>query len=164
MKYILINVLALLTVFQTSEKLQLTDLLILTNKKWAGTLSYLDYGSAKLVQIQTELEVIASTKEKGCYTWITKYPLEPTHNSTDEIIISTDGSSIDEEMVKTRSVLKDGTLKFITEREGSDNNKKALFRITYFISKSQFFRKKEVRYLEDKNWFTRNELSLKIAK
>ncbi len=161
MKFILINMLAFITLLQPTEKLKPTDLSGLTNKKWTGTLSYLDYGTEKLVQIKTELTVVASIKEKGVYVWVTKYPLEPSHNSIDKIIISKDGSSIDGETVKNRAMLADGTLKFVTERVGSDNNKKALFRFTYLIGKNQFTRKKEVSYNDGKNWFTRNELSLK---
>ncbi len=153
------------SIVETEQELKVglksTDFSDLVSKNWVGTLSYLDYGTQDLVKIPTELIVLPSLTIKGAYTWITKYPKEPSHNSKDTIIISKDGSDVDGEMVKSRSILADGTLKFLTEKPGNDNNKKAVFRFTYLIGKKQFIRKKEVRYLGENNWFTRNELNLK---
>lgn len=137
--------------------LKTDDLASLTGKNWVGRLVYLDYGTNKLTPIETELTV--KVKSPGVYEWWTAYPKETSHNSTDEIVISADGKLLDGEAVKERS-FTGATLKIVTEKTGTDNNKAARFRFTYLIGKNTFSRKKEVRYDGEIAWFTRNELKL----
>ncbi len=145
---------------QTTVKLNQTDFDSLINKQWSGTLTYLDYGTGKPVSILSELKVTHSVKGAGIYTWATSYPQEPSHNSVDELVISKDGSVLDGENVRSREFLADGTLKIIAQTEGIDNNKKAIYRITYLLGKSFYKRTKEVCYVGENTYFTRNELSL----
>ncbi|MGZ3754427.1 MAG: hypothetical protein ACXVAY_00500 [Mucilaginibacter sp.] len=153
---------AALTAFfvQTTNKLNLNDLDGLTNKKWTGTLTYLDYGTGKLTPIAAQISVKKSPKGAGVYTWSTEYPNEPGHGSVDEVVISNDGSVLDGETVKERAVMPDGSLKITTVKTGNDNNKKATFVFTYLIGKTKFTRKKEVCYDGQTNYFMRNELSV----
>lgn len=154
MKTTLLLLIALL--WQTAT-LKPTDLDSLAGKHWIGTLTYLDYGTGKLTPIETEL--VVTIKGPGAYDWTTSYPKEPGHNSTDVVLISADGKLLDGETVKERVQSTDG-LKIITEKTGTDNNKAARFRYTYLIAQSTFFRKKEVCYEGQTNWFMRNELKL----
>ncbi len=152
----LLLIIALLA-FQTAQ-LKLNDLDGLIGKKWTGNLTYLDYGTGRLEAIETELTV--AIKSPGIYSWVTAYPKESSHNSTEEVVISADGHSIDGETVTERTVLPNGSLKFVTQKTGEDNNKKAKFRYTYLIGKKGFSRNKEVCYEGETTWFTRNTLSL----
>jgi len=160
MKTLLFAFVFCVSLFQTTAKLKQDDLNGLIGKTWAGTLTYLDYGTNKLVPIPTELTVTNSPKGPGVYNWLTAYPKEPSHNSTDEITISSDGGTIDGETVKERELMANGTLKFVTVKQGTDNNKKATFRYTYLIGKTTFSRKKEVCFDATDTWFTRNSLAV----
>lgn len=161
MKTLLFTFCVLLALFQTTAMLKSNDLDRLTGKKWFGTLTYLDYSTNKIEPIETRLAVTRSDKGAGIYNFLTEYPKEASHNSTDEIVISRDGTQIDGETLKERILKKDGTLRFVTTKEGSDDNKKAFFRFTYVIGTSSYSRKKEVCYAGSTAWFTRNDLNLK---
>lgn len=161
MKTIFLTLSVLLLTLQAPVKFKTNDFNLLVGKKWTGMLTYLDYGNGKLQAIPTELSVTKSTKGIGVYDFTTSYPKEASHNSTDEVVIAKDGTRVDSETLKERTQLKDGSLKFITEKSGIDNEKKAIFRFTYSISKDSYTRKKEVCYEGAKEWFMRNELSLK---
>ena len=139
--------------------LKQNDLDGLAGKHWAGTLTYLDYTSSRLTAIPTELTVKAIGN--GAYEWHTAYPKEPSHNSTDTLVISADGKLLDGEAVTQRS-LKNGMLKIVTLKTGEDNNKPADFRFTYLIGNRSFSRKKEVMYNGTTDWFTRNTLKLVV--
>ncbi|MDN3584646.1 hypothetical protein [Mucilaginibacter flavus] len=160
MKHLLIT-LSCLICMQSGVTVKQNELDSMIGKKWAGTLTYLDYTTNQLVPIMTELTVTASSKGPGIYNWATAYPQEPSHNSTDELVISADGKVFDGEAVKARTVLDDGTIRFTTQKEGNDNHKPAVFRLTYLLNARSFSRKKEVCFEGEKQWFTRNELVLK---
>ncbi|MCO5948002.1 hypothetical protein [Mucilaginibacter flavidus] len=155
--------LILLTAFAFFQNAMLNpdDFDSMTGKKWTGTLTYLDYTTNKPEVIETELTVAHSIKGAGIYNFYTTYPKEASHNSTDETVISKDGKYIDDELVKERTLLSDGTLRFVTTKNGKDNNRNAAYRFTYLIGKTSYSRKKEVCYTGSSSWFTRNELNLK---
>ncbi|RBL90496.1 hypothetical protein [Chitinophaga flava] len=163
MKFMLIMFMLMTTLHQTNTRLRSNDLDGLTNKNWRGSLTYLDYSTSKLVSIPTTLTVTASARGTGCYDFKTSYPKEPSHDNLQVITIAKDGQDIDGERVKERTLLPEGTLKFVTEKDGFDDDKAALLRFTYRISKTTFSRKKEVCYAGDSTWFMRNELSLKVS-
>ncbi|MGY3211880.1 hypothetical protein [Mucilaginibacter sp. HD30] len=146
-----------IAVVETEGVMNPRDLESLSGKAWSGTLTYLDYGTNKLTPIPTELTV--ATKRLGVYEWITAYPKEKSHNSIDTIKITNGGNVLDDEAVKERS-FANGSLKIVTEKTGSDNNKPARFRYTYLISPKTFSQKKEVCYQGQAAWFVRNELKL----
>lgn len=156
MKFLLVLI-SLSTGFQHS-KLKPTDLDLLEGKHWKGALTYLDYSSDKKVSIPTELIVIG--KGGGIYEWETIYPKEPSHNSKDTVAISEDGLRLDGETLKKRIEKRNGELILVTEHAGTDNNKSAIFKITYILSSNQFIRKKEVLYAVTSHWFIRNVLEM----
>ena len=75
--------------------------------------------------------------------------------------LSKDGTTIDGERVIERTNLAGKTLKIVTEKNGPDNDKKALFRFTYLLSKTNFSIKKEVKDEDATEFFVRNEFSWK---
>jgi hypothetical protein len=157
MKYLFILTMVLLGWPQTAT-MKINDLDRMCGKKWSGTLTYLDYGTHQLVPVKTELNV--KVKSPGDYEWITSYPEEPSHNSTDDLVISPDGKTFDGEKVTARSEMN-GSLLFSTEKDGNDDHKAARFRFSYVITATTFSRKKEVCYSGEQQWITRNELLLK---
>lgn len=138
-----------------------TDLQQLTGRQWVGTLTYLDYGRNKKVSIPVTLDVTRSTKDNLTWTFTMRYPDEPKANNPDEVAISKDGRTLDGETVVERMSLPAETVKIVTEKSGTDNDKPALFRFTYTISLRSFSIRKEVRYEGTSEFFERNEYQWK---
>ncbi len=148
--------------FSQSVKIKEKDLDRLSGAGWAGDLAYLDYSSGKKVSISCNLTVSKAAGKNNAWLFSYEYPKEPGANETETVLLSDGGKKLDSETVIQRYTLPDKTLKIVTQKEGSDNDKKALFRFTYLISEKTFSIKKEVRYYEDKAaFFERNEFSWK---
>ncbi|MBC7795499.1 MAG: hypothetical protein H7Z37_01340 [Pyrinomonadaceae bacterium] len=145
-----------------TAKVKAKDLQQLTGKQWRGNLTYLDYGKNEKVSIPSNLTVTRSTVNNLSWIFDYQYPDEPKANNKETIVISKDGKIIDDETVIERTSQTDGTLKIVTEKSGTDNDKKATFRFTYLINKTSFSIKKEVKLDDAKEFFERNEYSWKI--
>ncbi|HJU54258.1 MAG TPA: hypothetical protein VJ715_06795 [Pyrinomonadaceae bacterium] len=140
---------------------RLEDLGQLTGEPWAGSLTYLDYRSNKKVSIPSNLTVTRVPGEEMSWVFEYQYPDEPQANSKQTVTITEGGTVIDGEKVIERTALDGGALKLVTERTGSDNDRKALFRYTYLLGPSTFSIKKEVRPEGAAAFFERNEYSWK---
>ncbi len=147
--------------FGQSAKVKTKDLQSLTGAQWMGNLIYLDYGTKKPVSIPSNLTITQSKQDKNTWIFEYQYPDEPKANSRDEVKISENGEIFDGEKVVEKTKLPDNTLKIITEKNGTDNDKNASFRFTYLIGKNKFSIKKEVKYDDAKDFFVRNEYSWK---
>lgn len=132
------------------------DLRPLTGDRWTGTLVYRDYRSNKETSIPSNLKVTQSAEKSLTWTFEYEYPKEPKANSKENVILSEDGTSIDDEKIVERENLAGGVLRLVTERRGKDNNQDALIRHTYLIGKSSFSIKKEVRPEGSAEFFERN--------
>ena len=128
----------------------------LTGGRWTGTLVYLDYRSNKEVSIASNLTVTESQGDKLIMIFEYEYPNEPKANSKEQVKLTSDGSSINDEKVVKRENLDGGILRLVTERRGKDNDRDALFRYTYLIAESSFSIKKEVRAEGSTTFFERN--------
>lgn len=144
-----------------TPKVRTKDLQTLTGAKWAGSLSYLDYRKNQKVSIPSTLTVTQSVEDKSSWMFEYQYPDEPKANSKEIVTLSKDGKFINAEMVIERTNLPGDVLKIVTEKNGSDNDKKALFRFTYLLSKTSLSIKKEVKYEDATGFFVRNEYSWK---
>ncbi|MEP6705268.1 MAG: hypothetical protein ABJB34_10735, partial [Acidobacteriota bacterium] len=80
-------------------------------------------------------------------------------NKKSIVKISKDGKTFDEETVVERINLPNKTLRIVTTNNGTDNDKPAVFRHTYLLSKQSFSIKKEVKYEGTNEFFERNEYS-----
>jgi hypothetical protein len=138
-------------------KISPNDLKTLEGAQWIGTLTYLDYGTNKQTSIKSNVTVSRSDNGKLVWTFDYQYPDEPKANSKDEVNLSLDGKMFDGETVIERIKQADGTLKFVTTKEGVDNGKKSLYRFTYLAGKNSFSVKKEVRQEGSAEYFVRNE-------
>ena len=132
------------------------DLQILTGTQWSGTLTYLDYRSKKKVSIPAKLNVRANGEDKWSWVFEYEYPDEPQANGREIVRLSEDGRSLNGEAVLERISLPDNTLRFVTEKKGDDNNRRATIRFTYSLNAQRFSIKKEVRYEDEDQFFERN--------
>jgi len=142
-----------------APRLKAGDLKRLTGVQWKGTLTYLDYGKNKKVSIPSQLTVTGPGADEQSWRFEYEYPDEPKANSKDAVVVSKDGTIIDGERVVERTTAADGTLKIVTEKAGTDNDKPSLFRFTYLVGAASFSIRKEVRYEGAADFFERNQYS-----
>jgi lipopolysaccharide export LptBFGC system permease protein LptF len=140
-------------------KIKSGDFKRLTNGQWKGKLTYQDYRSNKKVSILSNLTVTESSEDKSSWIFEYEYPDEPKANEKSIVKISKDGKTFDDETVIERTKLPNGTLKIVTTKNGTDNDKPAVFRYIYLINKTTFSIKKEVKYEGTDEFFERNEYS-----
>lgn len=141
------------------SKVDTKDLDLLTGAQWKGTLTYLNYRSKKKVSIPSHLTVTKSSGDQHTWVFDYEYPDEPKANGKKSMVVSQDGSAVNDEKVTERVKVSEDTVKLVTEKPGEDNDRKALFRYTYLIGSRSFSIKKEVRYENESEWFERNEYS-----
>lgn len=133
------------------------DLKILEGKKWTGTLNYLDYGSNKKTSIISNLTV---NRADAANTWVfaCEYPDEPKAKGTSVVSLTNHGTVFNNQKVIERSVIADAnSLRIVRTKNGSDNNRSAVFRFTYSVTPTSFWIKKEVQLEGSAEWFERNE-------
>ena len=90
-----------------------------------------------------------------------QYPDEPKANSKEIVTLGDNGATIDGEKVIERTRLPGDVLRIVTQKAGPDNDKNALFRFTYTMSKMNLTIKKEVRYDGTTEFFERNQYAWK---
>jgi len=142
-----------------TPKIKSSDFKLLTAGQWKGKLTYQDYRSNKKVSILSNLTVTESNEDKLSWIFEYEYPDEPKANKKSIVKISKDGKTFDEETVVERANFPNKTLKIVTTKNGMDNDKPAVFRHTYLLSKKSFSIKKEVKYEGTQEFFERNEYS-----
>ena len=142
--------------FGQSAKIKSKDLQILTGAQWTGTLTYLDYGTGKPVSIRSNLAVTQSNEDKSVFIFEYQYPNEPKADDKQTVSVSRDGKTFAGETVIERTKPAARTLKIVTEKSGTDNDKKALFRFTYLLDKNSFSIEKKVKYEGASDFFVRN--------
>lgn len=135
------------------------DLKLVEGEKWIGELTYLDYRSNKRTSIRSNLTV--TKKSDSAWTFSYEYPDEPKADGSSDAELSADGKTFNGQAVAAKRKLPGGGLRFVTTKEGEDNNKKALFRYTYTVTPNTFSIKKEVRTEGTAEWFERNTYSWK---
>ena len=137
------------------------DLQRLTGAQWAGTLTYLDYRKNTKVSIPSNLVVTRSGEGEPVWTFEFLYPDEPRANGKRTVTIERDGEALGGEAVVERTALPDGTLKVVTEKSGTDNDRPSLYRFTYLLSTKSFSIRKEVRHEGTAEFFERNQYNWK---
>lgn len=138
-------------------KVRAKDLQLLVGRQWTGTLNYVDYSTNKKVSIASDLIVTESSGDTLSWVFEYLYPDEPNANSKETVTISEDGKIIDGETVVERTELAGKVLRIVTEKSGTDNKKRAMFRYTYSVSVRAFSVRKEVQYDETTDFFERNQ-------
>jgi hypothetical protein len=128
----------------------------LIDEEIPGELMYLDYSSNKEVRIPVNL-LVTRIKE-GTYQFAYSYPDEPKANSKARVRITADGKKLGGDKI-TKAAESEGVWHITTEYKGDDNNEKAMIRITWTVGPKTFTTKKEVRYKDQADYFTRNQYS-----
>jgi hypothetical protein len=143
---------------QDSTRINAKDLQLLTGC-WSGSITYLDYTSGKAFSMPAKLQIAEPTANEFVLSNI--YPEEPKANGNDTLTISADGRSINEEMLKSVKIDPSGETVIITEKLGKDgnDNKPALLRHIYSMSKTHLVIRKEVQFVGTQPWVKRNEFS-----
>lgn len=131
------------------------ELKTLEGAEWVGELTYLDYSSNEKTSIKSNLK-ISKSNDPRVWTFDYIYPREPKANGTSMVGLSADGRTFNDQAVVEKSKLADGTLKFVSTKPGTDNERKALFRFTYLFSATKFSIKKEVKVDGTDTYFERN--------
>ena len=125
---------------------------------WKGSLTYLDYTSGKpyTMPANTVITLLPNTNHLLVQMI---YPDEPKANSKDTLLVNATRTTIDGAAVVARKLLSNGAVEIITERKGIDgnDNKKAIIRKTYTISKTQFINRKDVQFEGTSIWINRHE-------
>ena len=142
-----------------TPKIKSGDFKQLTAGQWKGRLTYQDYRSNKKASILSNLTVTESNENKLSWIFEYEYPDEPKANKKSIVKISKDGKTFDDETVVERKKLSNETLKIVTTKNGTDNDKPSVFRYTYLINKKSFSIRKEVKYKGTQEFFERNEYS-----
>lgn len=144
-----------------APRIKASDLKRLTGAQWTGTLTYLDYSKNTKVSIPANLTVSQSAEHRLSWIFEYTYPDEPQANTKRSMAIAKDGRTFGDELIVERTTLPDKTIKIVTNKNGKDNDKPAVFRFTYLLSDKVFSLKKEVSYDGSNEFFERNEYSWK---
>ncbi|KOY86405.1 hypothetical protein AD998_09835 [bacterium 336/3] len=125
---------------------------------WQGVLSYLDYTSNKITNIQANIE-IQQIGRSNSFVCKNTFPKEPSVFWSDTLKISKDGKMLNNEEIQSKNILQNGDIEIVTISSGKDGNdqKPANFRFTYIFGKNKFTKKKEVQFVGEKSWFQRHE-------
>ena len=142
-----------------TPKLKRSDVQLITGQEWTGTLTYLDYSTGQKVSIPSNLIVSQSKVDKFAWVFDYEYPDELEANSSKDVLLSKDGRTFNGENVVEREPLNESTVRAVTEKTGTDNDQKALFRFTYLLASKSFSIKKEVRYEGAADFIERNQYS-----
>jgi hypothetical protein len=124
-----------------------------------GTLTYLDYSSGKPFTMPANVTISVYTGKPNGIILALDYPKEPQANGNDTLVISKEGVLLNGGKIVSKKQLADGSLEIIADKEGRDgnDNKKALLRHIYNISKTKFSNRKEVKFKGTDAWILRNE-------
>jgi hypothetical protein len=129
--------------------------------KWSGTITYLDYTSGKPFTMPANVTISKNKKDGQQLILAFEYPREPKANGNDTLVISADGTMIDDTKLVSKKE-QTGSLQIITEKDGVDgnDNKKALIRYVYTVSKRSFIKRKEVKFEGEEKFIMRNEFKM----
>jgi hypothetical protein len=144
---------------QTKAKIEASDFDVLIGH-WEGSLTYLDYTSGQPYTMPANVDISRSDKAKNLVLAMS-YPNEPKANGSENFVLSGDGSKLNKGKVVSKTKLSDGALQIVTEQSGKDgnDNKRALFKLTYIISRTSFSIRKEVQFVGETEWIKRHEYS-----
>jgi len=161
MRFLLLALAALIVFagMTSAQKLTAKDLRSLEGSKWIGTLTYLDYRSNKKTSIKSNLTVTRKPGAAGVWIFAYEYPDEPNANGSSDVALLDDGKTFNEQTVIETNRLKGQSLRIVSIKDGTDNDKKAKFRYTYLLSEESFSIKKEVQLEGSSDWFERNTYS-----
>ncbi|WMW80496.1 hypothetical protein RF679_17930 [Undibacterium cyanobacteriorum] len=147
--------------YDRAQVFQVADLEALSKRLWRGELKYLDYSKNVWTSIPSNLRISRSEHDPQTWLWSYGYDDEPHANAKDGLRLSTDGKTLGEEKVLSRTFIQKGAIRIVTTMAGKDDGRDAEFRFTYTIDKDSFERKKEVKLKGADDYFVRHIYSWK---
>jgi hypothetical protein len=135
------------------------DIDLLTGAPWNGTLTYLDYTSREHTTIKSSLSVTRlPARPDSAIAWDMRlgYADEPQANSGETAVLTRDGRVFRDGAVLERTVLPDGSVRIVTERDGEDDHRNARFRFVYLLGREQSSIQKLVRFTPQDAFFERH--------
>ena len=87
---------------QTRSHVTTQDFKVLLGAQWEGSLNYRDYSSDRQVSIPVRISVTGIQNDKVNYR--IEYPDEPQYDSDELIIVSGDGTRLNDELVTSRAM------------------------------------------------------------
>lgn len=140
-----------------SQSIPMDALDVLEGDGWKGYLVFKDFTTEDKMKKSVEMEV--SKVKDGIYSIAYSYPNTPSENVKSKVKIEEEGKEIDGNLVISSSS-SNGILTIHAETKGKDNYRKATFYFTYMIGPNIYSLKKEVKYDDRDEKFTRSEYSL----
>ena len=138
------------------EKVEASDIKILHNTKWMGSLMYIDCSSGKETYLKTEMQLEVKANK---IVMSTQYNDEPKANSKGAIKLKKGGTYFGKEKIIEKTMQENGVLKIVTLFDGRDNNKQATIYKTYLFNDKIYTVIKEVQLKGSKEKFIRNKYS-----
>ncbi len=125
---------------------------------WQGSLTYLDYTTNKPFTMPANID-IEQIGQSNTFVFGNSFPEEPNANWTDTMVLSKNGTMINDEIVKSKRLLESGNIEIVTEILGIDGNDKkpALLKYTYTIGKDRYVHRKDVQWVGETEWIERHE-------
>lgn len=158
MKFIITNLFLLFSLSIYSQPQIASEDLKAIVGSWEGTITYLDYQTNKPFTMAANL-IVEIGKDENNLVLKNLYPNEPKANDSDKIKVTKNGTVLNKHLVTKREELGNGQIQIQTEHNAKDDNKRALIRYTYQISKNLFLIRKEVQFDEVNGWIKRSEFS-----
>lgn len=133
---------------------------------WLGTLTYLDYTTAKPFTMPSNTTFAQSKNDPTIFLRSVGYSTEPHANQKDSMIISKNGTMLDDFTIIAVNNLNDTTLQIIGQKKDVDGNdhQKATIKRTYQITPNTFINKKEVLFEGTTQWITRHQYTYQRIK
>lgn len=141
---------------RVESQVRAADIDALTGPPWIGTLTYLDYTTRRHTTIDSSLIVRRRGDSPPSWEFGMGYSKEPHADSTEIILLSTDGRLFGDEQVRSREVLQESGVRFVTECDGEDDHRQASFRFEHTITAHEYSRRKLVRLKDESEFFERH--------
>ncbi|MCX5691054.1 MAG: hypothetical protein NTV94_14920 [Planctomycetota bacterium] len=136
--------------------LEPADIDRLCGSPWVGSLIYLDYTSGQHTTIDSSLTVRKDESKPAAWEFGMGYSKEPHADSRELVTLSADGALLGTEDVIVVQRFSDGRLLFVTECDGTDDNRPARFRFEHELGQHTYSRRKMVKLAGTTEWFERH--------
>ncbi|NNE31116.1 MAG: hypothetical protein HKN40_01980 [Winogradskyella sp.] len=147
-----LSIFLILININAQDSISIRDFESLNNTQWVGTLTYKDYQSGELINVNTTMQFFI---EDNNLMSNVQYTYEPSKNYKSKIKIKNNDTLFGTEQIVSFKEL-DGEITFITKYRGKDNGKKADMYMTRKLTDSTFSIIKKVVYLETNESLIRN--------
>lgn len=157
MKFIAAFLLVPFTFLLNDHKPRLrADELLFAAGHWKGSLTYIDYGTKKPYTMPANLDISIPAAMPGHVILFHEYPDEPKANSYDTLAITKGGHYFDGARILEKKA-EGKTLSFLTEYEGTDDDRPATIRHRYTFGQTDLRIREDVRFSKTDSFMMRNE-------